>query len=502
MRKIISIMLGASIVFGGLLTFTDQASAAKSSGWIPPGLQKKFGMKADFMPGRYLTRAHLAQFIAIQDEDFREFDDEEEILAKVTDYKAIPASFRRAVAFVISEELMSYKSLPNGKILFQPNNQVPWEELLKIFKSIELVPNAERTTQTYKGTLRMIDEIGDKTWVVLQTSQGLRTAYYTAANVPGGLVVGVSLEVKVRDYRIIESSLKPTQLLLDYLVFSVKTDPVNPRVGEEVTLKPQLANTSQRAIALENVIYRFSIKRVNGGGEWEFTARSSQDLNIPASSTSDPVSLVRPSSTWIPGQSGEYIITGVKLRINNGDWQSIKVKQESWTVNLLTANQSSVETGTAGFTAYANDSEVVLSRSTSEQWQGESSLKVRTSGANPWQGVNVYHNGSSLSGSLTYSFYIKAPQDTPIRVRIYDHTNDSYPAGGSLEFTASGAWQRKSVTFTPQSNTGRLSLQTTLNNYSQITTFYLDGLQLQRGSEATAWTLGGTNGSEGIIILP
>lgn len=511
MRKILSCLLILFLVVGGIIISTDQVSADNGKGngkggKIPYGIAKKFmyeGLQNLFQV-RSITRAQAAYMIAEKaDEDYKDFDNEKDIIEKITDYKAIPSKYRKAVAFVVSEELMPYTTLPNGKILFQGNKTISWNELAWILKySGDSDDPDEEAKTTIKGTVRIIEKIGGNTWIVIANGDGLRTAYFPSGQVPEDLTKGIYIEVKTVGSKILESSLGTNQTSqLKSLVFSVITSPSAPEAGEATTLLPRLINTSQTTIKLQNTQYRFTLQKINSTSKWDFQGRSSQDLTIRADNSSNPTPLVKPTSLWTPPSAGEYRIVRAQLKVNNGEWQNIKYQQNAELVNLLTENQSNVETDTTGFAAYGQDlyAGASLSRVTKESWQGSSSLRVTTNGYNDWQGVNLNYKGTALSGQLAFSFYVKAEEGTPLKVRVYDNTNDSYPSGGSLVFTATGSWQRKTVLFTPQKATRDVYLQIYLNNSDVDTSYYLDGMQLERGSKVTSWVPGGST-SDAIYV--
>lgn len=502
MRKILSCLLILFMVLGGIVISTDQVSADDKGkgkdGKIPYGIAKKFmvhGLENLFQV-RAISRAQAAYLIAEKtDDEYKDFKDSDEyknILAKVSDYKAIPSKYKKAVAFVINEELMPYTTLPNGKILFQPNKTVTWNELAWIL-NLNKTEGTETTTVS-KGTVRLVEQIGSNTWIVIASADGLRSAYFPAGQVPSGLVTGIYIEVNLIGSKITSSSLSLNQnQIMSSLVLSVKTVPTLPKSGETVTLVPSLINTSQSAISLQNTQYRFTLKKYDSSSEWEFYGNTAQDLAVPANNSGSPLSLAPVTSLWTPPSFGEYRIVKAQLRINNGEWKDIKYMLNEGGVNLLTVNQSTVETDTAGFASFGQDIYVgaALSRFTGEKWQGSSSLKIETNGYNSWQGVNLNYKGTALSGPITFSFYVKATEGTPIKVKAYDNTNGNYPAGAALEFTAGGTWERKTMYFTPQQATGDLYLQIYLNNSSAATIFYIDGMQLERGTQATSWGIGG-----------
>lgn len=399
MKRVWILILVFSLVFSGLVfnsgtVLADSSNSSKKENRykLPPGIAKKavFNLDSKKILEKYenglqkifsvkkLTRAQTAYILAqINEDEYDNFDSATEILNSVADAKAIPKAYSKAVAFVISEKLMTYKTQPNGKILFQPNVNITWAEMYKILIAGG-EPSSEVTgVSTYSGTVRFIYSIGDKTWIAIESSGELRTAYFASGTRPSTLDTGISITVKVNSdtKKIIESSL-----------------------GTITSL------------------------------------------------------------------------------------------------NLLTLNQSNIETDTTGFSTYGVNTFAgsTLTKVTSDQWQGSASLKIATNGGSAWQGVNANYQGQSVTGPLTFSFYIKAPLDTPLRVIVYDQTNSSYPANNELNFTASGNWERKSITFTPAAASSDLHLQVTLNNNMSSIEYYLDGLQLEQGSGANTWVPGGT----------
>ena len=270
---------------------------------------RDFGkIKPDFNKGFKLTRAQLAAIIAQKDANFKKFKESKEISKKINDYKAIPEKYRKAVCFVVSEEIMEdlYKTLPNGKIVFQPNKQVTFMEFLCVLRNYECSQNADADKDKdedkdegkdvredeviYTGTVRLVEKIGNNTWITVKNSEGLFSAYFTANNVPNGLKTGMEIEIKV--------------------------------------------NVNNNKIVESNLI------------------------------------------------------------------------QE--TKNLLTANQSNVEQDLTGFsnTGFNTYAGAKLNKTTSEKWQGKSSLQVTTIGYNAWQGVNTVYQGEGFNRSADVLFFM------------------------------------------------------------------------------------------------
>lgn len=396
MRRFICIFLTCALLLVGTI-FTDTAMAEnwKEKG-LPPGITKKIDFDKEFNQfgpmcfGFKVTRAELAKAIAEREDDYDDYTIQQEIVRKVADWEAIDQKYRKAVAFVISEELMQgiYQESGNGKIVFQPNKNVTWQELLIVMGAFandydndgndDNDNSIVKNKATYKGTVRLIETIDNKTWITVKTANGLYSGYFPQGEKPDGLKEGIKITIKVN------------------------------KLSDKI---------------LEN---------------------------------------------------------------------SLTEETETKTRNLLTANQSNVEKDLKGFSSqgFNISNGAKLQRNTERHWQGEASLQVTTTGEYNWQGVNVNYDGDDLSGAHTFSFYVKAPKDTPLRIVVYDNDNSTYPAGGVGQFTASGEWERKAVTFTPTKATDRLSLQVTMNNSAQKVNYYLDGLQLEKGSVVTTWKAG------------
>lgn len=393
MRRFISVFLTCALLLGGII-FADTAMAEnKKEKGLPPGIAKKFNFDSDFNQfgslcfGFKLTRAELAKAIAEREDDFADYKIEKEITEKISDWKAVKEKYRKAVAFVIREDLMQgiYQKNGNGKIVFQPNKNVTWREMLQV---IGVLSGTDKDSKddtsnvvnkaTYKGIVRLIETIDNKTWITVKTANGLYSGYFAQGVKPAGLKEGIRITITVNKLtdKILESSL-----------------------------------------------------------------------------TEDAATKTR---------------------------------------NLLTANQSNVEKDLKGFSSqgFNISNGAKLQRNTERVWQGKASLQVTTTGEYNWQGVNVVYDGDKLAGAHTFSFYVKAPKDTPLRIVVYDNENSTYPTGGVVQFTASGNWERKAVTFTPTKETGKLSLQVTMNNSAKKVNFCLDGLQLEKGTVVTAWQAG------------
>ena len=220
MRKGLCFLLMFTLVLGGiLLPQSAWAGHGNAKKQVAPGLAKKIDLKdleLQYDKNLKITRAQFASLIAQKDADFKNFKENKEIRGKINDWKAIPEKDREAVSYVISKEYLRglYQNLPNGKIVFQPNKPVTFREFLLYVNNCQDQQEEETVEEiegvTYQGTVRMVDKIGEKTWIVVKNNEGLCSAYFTAKNLPEGLKTGIEIKIRIddTDHRIITSSLK------------------------------------------------------------------------------------------------------------------------------------------------------------------------------------------------------------------------------------------------------------------------------------------------------
>ena len=191
---------------------------------------------------------------------------------------------------------------------------------------------------------------------------------------------------------------------------------------------------------------------------------------------------------------GTEVASGVE-RYETGQFsQSIMV--EEGTSNLLTANQSSVETDTTGFIQEGAGN--TLTRDTTTSWQGIASIKI-ISAAGIGYGARATVTSASASTTYTASAYIKGSVGGErVRILLFDVTNNYTLAN----ITLTTFWQRIKTTLT----TGvlpvtdfRIRIET---QYSEVLTWYADGLQLEQKAYATSWTLGGSTRSPESLTIP
>lgn len=163
--------------------------------------------------------------------------------------------------------------------------------------------------------------------------------------------------------------------------------------------------------------------------------------------------------------------------------------------NLLTANQSSVETDTTGFSGYYGGS---LSKSSDRAWVGSSSLKVVCgTGGNP-DGLSMTCPATGCSGAgqyFTFSVYVTGTGT--VCVYLYNATRGR-SATKTLTLSPD-RWTRGCVSVTADASTDSFQCNVYQNPFNQGITFYADGFSLVKSDTPVPWCIGGTS-STGLTV--
>lgn len=181
---------------------------------------------------------------------------------------------------------------------------------------------------------------------------------------------------------------------------------------------------------------------------------------------------------------------------------------EEGTTNLLSANQSSVETDTTGF----GNNTGTLSRDTTTAWTGSASLKlVTTTTGDKWISVN----GSTTLGSFTtcfavtpnqsytFSAYLKSDGTAAVTLRIIEisgtgsilHDTTLSPSSLATSFT------RLIQTYTASASSAGVLLRIQQSG-TPFGSIWADGIQWEQKSYATSWQIGGTARVGETLALP
>ena len=235
--------------------------------------------------------------------------------------------------------------------------------------------------------------------------------------------------------------------------------------------------------------------RLSESDELECYELIESDLKLPADAT-----FTRSSVAYL--SDGTQVAANVP-RFEQGKFGKA-VMMEEGTTNLLTANQSDVETDTSGF----GYNLCTLSRDTSLSWHGSACLKVTINNGAVSSGLYVTTaNASVIAGeNVTASAYVRKGQgDYSVRITI-EWKNSSgqiidYVKGVRTPLTEH--WQRLTVTGTAPAGTDRV----TITIYTDTTGvagdyFYVDGWQVEKKAYPTSWVPGGTTRFRETLTIP
>ncbi len=127
-----------------------------------------------------------------------------------------------------------------------------------------------------------------------------------------------------------------------------------------------------------------------------------------------------------------------------------------------------------------------LARVTTEARSGSASLRVITPGSVADEGVNMSATAGTVSpgfaGTFTGSAWVKAPAGAPLRLFLEEISSaNAYVAGSTQNFTATGSWQRISVSRTVTDPTRKFVVNVRTNSVNAVT-FYVDDVMITAGS--------------------
>ncbi len=199
-----------------------------------------------------------------------------------------------------------------------------------------------------------------------------------------------------------------------------------------------------------------------------------------------------------------YKQDGTGVAISTPRYEAAKysngVTVEEAVANQLTANQSSVETDTTGFTA---GGAVTMTRDTSVYRSGIASLKLVATAANAgWALTNGTRPAASAGTIYTASLWVigEAGKSVLIYIVFLD------AGGGTLTYASitpatTGAWQRFQLSLIAPASTATVDMRA-YNNYAGAHTFYCDQMQIEANLYATTWHIGGGTRNAEILTVP
>ncbi len=215
--------------------------------------------------------------------------------------------------------------------------------------------------------------------------------------------------------------------------------------------------------------------------------------------------------------NGVQSISGAERYSAVGDYGN-GILIEEGTTNLLTANQSSVETDLTGLSMLGDEAaKGTLTRNTVQKWSGNACAKVDMNtemsvGDDVCMGTPAGAGGIAVSGGTAYVFsvYIKSSEGTTddAKLRIVEYNSAGVAIADTLSpflVTTSADFSRHELSVTTQTTTAYMSVRVSFYYYdmfSDCSTFYIDGLQLEQKTMATSWQIGGTARNNEELELP
>ncbi len=203
-------------------------------------------------------------------------------------------------------------------------------------------------------------------------------------------------------------------------------------------------------------------------------------------------------TTFAGGGVGLWCYTGTQHYLDFAVYYANQgVEIEEGATNLLTANQSNVETDTAGF--YAGASGTTLTRDTTMFWQGAASLKAVCDGTVIDQGAYVVTPVNAVPGAA-YAGGVWLKGSGTVGVRFQDSGSGViYP---DKVVTLNSAWQFVAPDpFTYGAIAGTILL--VIHTISvQAITFWADGWEIGQKAYTTSWITGGEARAAEALSIP
>lgn len=164
--------------------------------------------------------------------------------------------------------------------------------------------------------------------------------------------------------------------------------------------------------------------------------------------------------------------------------------------NLLTKNQSDIETNVAGFSNWAGSTS--FSRYTTSAYSGTACLQVISDPATSNSGVYSWSDripGLVPAGStVTASVYLTGNSGTVQMNCAIEYTDGTVTNNIGSSITVTPTWTRysRSTAATAGKTISRVQIAV-ITTTAQTMTWYMDNLQIEVGATATTWVQGGPN---------
>jgi hypothetical protein len=183
---------------------------------------------------------------------------------------------------------------------------------------------------------------------------------------------------------------------------------------------------------------------------------------------------------------------------------------EEGTTNLLTENESSVETDLIGLSSEVINGTGTFTRDTTKKKYGNASAKLTCSSINPGGWMDIYVD-KSITGGLAYTFsvnFLASVVSGTRSVRVFvDWYNGSTflsrtDTAGVTVSPSMSDFIRLSVSDVAPANASRGVFVLILVDLQVDDALYWDGAQLEQKPYPTSWTLGGTTRAPETLTIP
>lgn len=172
---------------------------------------------------------------------------------------------------------------------------------------------------------------------------------------------------------------------------------------------------------------------------------------------------------------------------------------EETTTNLLTANQSSIETDLTGFQVGGGSTHEVA---TNEYWNGAKSLKTVLTDPDGYSYIFYPLSSPDIGTSYTFSLYVKGPVGKTFRLLQRISGGVAANLNVNTYATCTGEWQRVTVTNAIDA-ADRTQLELYAWGYGSAgDVFYTDGWQLEQKPHPTSWQIGGVARADEYANIP
>lgn len=176
---------------------------------------------------------------------------------------------------------------------------------------------------------------------------------------------------------------------------------------------------------------------------------------------------------------------------------------EEGTTNLLSANQSSLETDTTGWISGGN---AVIARSTAQALHGTASLSITAPG--PGDSFIIASPYVPVTAGQTYtaSVYFRAaatPRTVSLYFRWFNSSNVQISQfQGGFQTDRTTGWTRATFTGVAPAGAVSASVLPYVNGMVANEVHYVDGLQIEQKAYATSWQIGGTARAGEQLVTP